>query len=391
MESKPKAKNRRAKQLPRAIELFAGVGGFRVGLNRIRSLENTLRERERERFNFVFANQFEPSTKRQDAFICYQTHFPDGENSNLDIAKVDKASIPDFDLLTAGFPCQDYSVARSLANEKGIEGKKGVLWWEINDILLTKKPKFALLENVDRLIKAPSKQRGRDFGIILHCLNQAGYGVLYKVINAADYGFPQRRRRVYIFAFRLDTAYGKKMSSIPAKQAIEEKGIFGKKFPIKPEGKLKEADLTAYGGLLALQEGFAFRFEDAGMMANGHIYTEKTTPIQEKPIALGEILEDVVDDQSLFLNERQIRKFAYLKGAKKIRRKAKNGHEYVYSEGPIANPDYLDRPSRTMLTSEGTINRSTHVVLDKQTEKPRLLSPRECERLNTFPDDWTAG
>ena len=78
-----------------------------------------------------------------------------------------------------------------------------------------------------------------------------------------------------------------------------------------------------------------------------------------------------------------------MKGAKKESRKASNGHEYFYSEGPIAYPDYLDKPSRTMLTSESSKNRSTHVVKDPETGRLRLLSPVECERLDGFPDKWT--
>lgn len=79
-----------------------------------------------------------------------------------------------------------------------------------------------------------------------------------------------------------------------------------------------------------------------------------------------------------------------MKGAKKIQRKSKTtGFEYTFSEGPIAFPDSLDRPARTMLTSEGTVNRSTHVILDPKTSKLRILTPLECERINGFPDNWT--
>ena len=193
-----------------AIELFAGVGGFRVGLNHITKINKEGKAIERGPWSFVYANQWEPATKAQDAFDCYKKRFFTGnekEFSNLDISKVNKEDIPNHTLLTGGFPCQDYSVARSLKNEKGIEGKKGVLWWQINDILKAKKPKFVLLENVDRLLKAPAKQRGQAFGIILRCLADQGYGVQWRVINAADYGHPQRRRRTFIFAFHNSTKY----------------------------------------------------------------------------------------------------------------------------------------------------------------------------------------
>ena len=78
-----------------------------------------------------------------------------------------------------------------------------------------------------------------------------------------------------------------------------------------------------------------------------------------------------------------------MKGAKKIERTSKTGYSYWFSEGPIAFPDPLDRPGRTMLTSEGSLNRSTHIIEDKSNGKKRKLTPIECERLNGFPDNWT--
>ena len=374
-----------------AIELFAGVGGFRVGLNEVTFENGAVRERERVRF--VWANQWEPSTKTQYAFDCYNTRFPSKHNSNKDICKVDKnLEIPEHTLLTGGFPCQDYSVARSLTHEKGIEGKKGVLWWQINEILVAKHPPFVLLENVDRLIKAPSKQRGRDFGIILRCFAEQGYAVEYRVINAADYGFPQRRRRTFIFAYRNTTLFYRNIIDLSPENVFKESGVFAKAFPIeKEEIKIKKTDISkkVFKDLLELQKEFAFPFENSGLMIDGIIYTAKTNPVFEKPTTLGEIIERGDVKKELFLSEKAIQKFNYLKGGKKIERTAKNGHKYYYSEGPIANPDYLDRPARTMLTSEGTVNRSTHIIDDPKTGKRRILSALECERINQFPDNWT--
>ena len=86
---------------------------------------------------------------------------------------------------------------------------------------------------------------------------------------------------------------------------------------------------------------------------------------------------------------RIVEKWEYLKGAKKIPRTSANGHQYIFSEGTIAFPDILDRPSRTMLTSESTLNRSTHVIKDPETDRLRLLTPVEAERLQGFDDGWT--
>ena len=216
------------------VELFAGVGGFRIGLNDIIMVEDSGKAIEEGNFKFVWMNQWEPSTKVQHAFDCYNTRFPsyNGENSNMDISLVNKENIPSHTLLCGGFPCQDYSVAHSLSKEKGIEGKKGVLWWQIRDILVAKKPPFVLLENVDRLLKSPAKQRGRDFGIMLRCFEDLGYGVEWRVINASEYGMPQRRRRIYIFAFHKSTKYYKKIKKIESRKIVLSNGIFAGTFPL---------------------------------------------------------------------------------------------------------------------------------------------------------------
>lgn len=185
------------------IELFAGVGGFRVGLNDIHGFDDNGKAIENRDWKFVWANQWEPATTVQHAYDCYVTRFGN-ECSNEDISKVDSKDIPNHTLLCGGFPCQDYSVARSLSKEKGIEGKKGVLFWDIARILKDKKTPFFLLENVDRLLKSPSKQRGRDFGIMLRTLSDLGYNVEWRIINAADYGAAQRRRRIFIFWLEKD-------------------------------------------------------------------------------------------------------------------------------------------------------------------------------------------
>lgn len=203
-------------------ELFAGVGGFRLGLERLNSGWNT-----------VWFSQWEPYQKSQWAHNCYVQHFGDCTDSNQeyhtndDISVVNKNNIPDHILLVGGFPCQDYSVAQSLTTSKGIEGKKGILWWQIRDVIETKKPLYCIFENVDRLISSPATQRGRDFGIILACLQNLGYSVEWRIVNAATYGGPQRRKRTFIFAYRDDCTYGKKMSKLGPSNIIEKKRIYG--------------------------------------------------------------------------------------------------------------------------------------------------------------------
>lgn len=375
------------------IELFAGVGGFRVGLNKIRRIDKNGHAVEQGPFTFVWANQWEPSTKSQHAFDCYNLRFPSAtENSNIDISKVDKASIPDHSLLTGGFPCQDYSVAHTLSKAHGIEGKKGVLWWQINEILKTKKPPFVLLENVDRLLKSPAKQRGRDFGIIIRCLSEQGYAMEWRVINAAEYGHPQRRRRTFIFAYHKSTNYFKSLAEKTPFEVISKHGIFAKEFPIEGFNKksIKEFNfIKGYKDLVALSDKFQASFENSGYMIGDNVYTVKTNPISASPITLGDIVEKDGVDSHYFLSDSQKKKFSYLRGSKKIPRKDANGFEYMYSEGPMSPYDDLALPARTMLTSEGTTNRSTHIIMDPKENKLRILTPVECERINQFPDNWT--
>ena len=371
------------------IELFAGVGGFRVGLNDIKEFDKNGKAIENRDWKFVWANQWEPGTKAQHAYDCYIKRFGD-ECSNEDVSKVDASTIPDHNLLCGGFPCQDYSVARSLSNEKGIEGKKGVLFWDIARILETKNTPFFLLENVDRLLKSPSIQRGRDFGIMLRTLHDLDYNVEWRVINAADYGFAQRRRRIFIFGWKRNTKYNHEIEFIGPQNMIFKRGLFGQSFPIeKSDDSYKKISLLEQEDTVEMTKSFKAPFENTGIMIDGIAWTTKTTPIYKKATTLGEIRETRNGLDKYILTGEKKEKFKYLRGAKKIPRTKPNGEKYFYSEGSMSPYDSLDLPGRTMLTSEGSVNRSTHIIPDKETGKLRILTPIETERLQGFPDDWT--
>lgn len=363
-------------------ELFAGVGGFRVGFERLNSGWKT-----------TWFSQWEPGAKTQWAHDCYVQHFGESEDlkgeihTGEDIASMIKEDIPDHTLLVGGFPCQDYSVAHTLASSKGIEGKKGVLWWQIRDTIIAKQPPFCIFENVDRLLKSPAKQRGRDFGVILSCLSELDYSVEWRVVNAATYGAAQRRRRTFIFAYKNDTSYGMSMKDVSAEKLLKEVGMMAKAFPISDVETIREGELIA--DIVKTSDKFVFDFGPAGYMTSGKIFTTKVDELEEEPILLGEILQRNVDDSFFIKDETRMAKWTYLKGAKKIPRTSANGHQYIFSEGPIAFPDPWDRPGRTMLTSESTLNRSTHVVADPGNGKLRILTPIEAERLQGFDDDWT--
>ena len=364
-------------------ELFAGVGGFRLGF-----------ERECREWRTVWFSQWEPGRVNQWAHDCYVAHFGTAldlagrDTTNIDIAKVDKATIPDHNLLVGGFPCQDYSVARPLPNAKGIEGKKGVLWWQIRDVLERKGAAFGLFENVDRLLKSPAAQRGRDFGVMLACLHGLGYSAEWRVVNGADYGAAQRRRRVFVFAYRNDTDHARRMAGETAESVIRKMGLFARAFPVKAIAETATTevpDARTQGELHAVSESFAFGFENAGLMRNGAITTAKAQPSESRqfaPVPLRDILERDVDSR-YYIDEDDDR-WRDLKGAKKIERVTKGGHRYVFSEGAIAYPDSIDKPARTMLTSESTLNRSTHVICDPQTGRLRLLTSNEADRIQGF-------
>lgn len=370
------------------VELFAGVGGFRCGLNHVELKDDKVVEKGN--WKCLWANQWEPATKSQEAYDCYVKRFGSDNVSNVDIFEVDKQEIPDHTLLVGGFPCQDYSVAQTLSNSKGIEGKKGVLWWAIEQTLAIKQPPFVLLENVDRLLLSPAKQRGRDFGIMLRSFYENGYDVQWRVINAGEYGLPQKRRRTYIFAYHKSTNYYKEMQKVKDRDVIFEKGLFVQQFPIKSEYQaISESSISEYKDLKDVSDNFKCQFYNAGVMTNGGIYTVKVRSDYNLIYPLRNIREENPVDEKYFLNDKQIEKFAFLKGSKKIPRVKPNGEPYYYCEGSMPFPDNLDAPARTMLTSESGVSRTTHVIEDFKTKKLRLLTPKECERINGFPDDWT--
>lgn len=393
----------------KVVELFAGVGGFRIGLESVGN--------EEIKFETVFASQYEPARKNQFAYSCYEKNFGNTSTiiSNEDIAKVDEKEIPKHDLLVGGFPCQDYSVATTKA--KGLQGKKGVLWWEIYRIIKFHKTKYLLLENVDRLLKSPSNQRGRDFAIMLKALDELNYDVDWQVINAADYGFGQKRRRVFIFAKkRMDNKelngreQCKEMpvtrnffEDIFPSQINEKKKRDSFTFNFKEEKSLwytkdYEKDIEYISMFYNFRDNmkekthFGSMFRNSGIMRDGKVKSYDVIPNYiGNTIKLGDILEKRSISRDYFLTKEQDEKMKNNRAGKKIPRKSKDGHEYMYTEGSMKYPDPLDVAGRTMLTSEGTVNRSSHIIMDYKTNKKRFITPLEAERLNQFPDNWTEG
>lgn len=388
----------------KVAELFAGVGGFRLGLEGYSSADHPEFDLPAAGpFKTIWANQWEPpgSKARQFAARCYESHF--GENSvvNEDINQVldqveaGERELPTVDMVVGGFPCQDYSVARPLSQAHGIEGKKGVLWWDIYRFLKLQNDRsedaarYCLFENVDRLLKSPASQRGRDFAIILSCLAERGYSVEWRVVNSAEYGFPQRRKRVYIFAER---------NADWTTEARLQDGVMSRAFPMEAPGEESIREVFVPEDPYDASENFNLTgktspFMDAGVMVGHRVLT---CPVIERYGGARKTLGDVLiplDEvpEEFFIEPDQLPKWEYLKGSKREERtNKKTGFTYWYSEGQMAFPDATDRPSRTILTGEGGrgASRFKHVIKCEDGRYRRLV-PDELDQLQGFPRGWT--
>ena len=383
----------------KVAEMFAGVGGFRLGLEGYGSPGDAFYREPAGPYKTVWANQWEPpgTDGRQFAWRCYEERFGEGSCINEDINKVlDEVEagtriIPRFDMLVGGFPCQDYSVAKPLSLAGGIEGKKGVLWWDIYRMVNLMEPKYLLLENVDRLLKSPAKQRGRDFAIMLSCLNDAGYSVEWRVVNAAEYGMPQKRKRVYIYGEKT----GRKWN---LENRLKSNGVMAKAFPIASEAEA-EATISVADDPYDVSQSFGVGlnvspFQNAGVMQDGEVYTAKVTANYDgKYIVLGDIVvPDAEVPEAFFIGDDKLEKWAYLKGSKREPRTTSAGFTYMYSEGAMAFPDSLDKPARTILTGEGGsgASRMKHVIVGESGRHRRLV-PDELDQIQMFPKGWTRG
>jgi len=511
---KSKVKKPKKAKLPksplRVVELFAGVGGFRLGLEAVA---------RGKAFKVIWSNQYEPGSAKQWASRAYEYAFRNKKGSVHSNKLIEEAiaagEVPKHDVLVGGFPCQDYSVAKPNNQSRGIEGKKGVLWWSIYQIAEKHKPEYLILENVDRLIKSPAKQRGRDFAIMLKCLAMLGYIVEWRVINAAEYGMPQRRRRVFIVGYKPNSSLGKQIAKSTPEKVLLEKGILAEAFPvqtIKPRKQLaddesdseevdaSETQLELFSqtewkadyNIISkepheLTESFNKGnlqhdpFKSAGLMiptkdGKAEVWTAKVYPkFDDKSINLGDLLTDEKDvPEEFYIDSTSLKSWIYQKGNKSEVRTnylttfdhisklfAKAGikceltnlqkrawgkklekywsenptsgkplelsaegndktvdipwqlisdtrFEYSFKEGPLPMPDPLDRPLRTIITSEGgsSPSRFKHVIccacaitwkkkgksLNHDCVKAgrfRRLTPAELELGNMFPENHT--
>lgn len=407
----------------KVLELFAGVGGFRIALEGFegKSASSNYTKNKKTGFKVIWSNQYEPSLKKiQHANSIYKKRWPNSNHSEIDIEKVIKNQfdeIPNHDLLVAGFPCQDYSVAGLLQKSKGLYGKKGVLWWSIYTILKRKKipPKYLILENVPRIINTPRDKKGKDFYTILACLNELGYAAEWRIINAADYGFPQKRKRIYIIGIhKTSSLFDEYLNNKPS-NIVFDKGILANAFPHK-EAKNKISNLFEIPKIKGIGLSFKqqnIKIKSCGIMINNIAnnfsssaeYSGDRKKLKDVLQPINKVGKDTyIDFKKKLPNpiNKNIRtgntltlhtygdKWRYVKGKKnewKINKSS--GYRYPYDEGKMNLFEDFNSPSRTLITREitKTPNRLTHLI--KQGKIIRNLTPIEMERLNMFPDNHT--
>ncbi len=400
----------------RVIELFAGVGGFHYGLEQV----NQQRQAAGlpRAFDVVWASQWEPDCKRQHAARVYEQRWG-LKPVNRDIAEVltdakELAAIAALapTMLVGGFPCQDYSVAKPASKSEGLQGKKGVLWWSIHRLLEIRieagQPiEVLMLENVDRLINSPSACRGRDFAIILASLQGLGYAVAWQIVNSADYGFPQRRKRIFITAVHQTSGQYQSWlhaAGSPATWLASESPL-AVGLPINLTGSVTEYEVgcDTYGiqaNYQPLAKGRS-RFGNCGVCINGKAWSAPSkaasitdfTPFtgQAAGLTLGDVVARTVDvPKSFYLAEDSLPRWHYLKGAKSITRTDASGTKRPFNEGAVSFPDSLDKPARTVITSEGgpAPSRTKHVIKDISGQL-RRLTPDELDELNGVPRGFT--
>lgn len=277
------------------IDLFAGIGGMRLAY-------------EQAGGHCVYSNEWNKYSQ--------QTYFANfGEQPDGDITKVDENSIPDHDILVAGFPCQPFSIAgvskkQSLGRATGFEDKtQGTLFFDICRILKAKRPKAFMLENVKNL---KGHDRGRTFKVITEALEELDYEVFHAVLDGQNY-VPQHRERILIVGF---------------------------------DRKRYERDM-----------GFRFSI----------------TPVDPKP-AIKAILETKVDEKYTLTDKL----WTYLQKYAAKHRAAGNGFGYG-----IADPNGVSRTLSARYYKDGS-----EILIEQRGKNPRRLTPRECARLQGFPDDF---
>lgn len=383
----------------RFIDLFAGTGGIRLGF------EQALRE------NNIGCECVYSSEIDKNACESYELNF--GHNPFSDITEVN--DLPSFDFLLAGFPCQAFSYA---GKRKGFGDTRGTLFFDVERILKKYKPKGIFLENVRGLV---SHDQGRTFRTILNSLNTLGYRIEYRILNSSNFGVPQNRVRVYIIGllereFELDTIsdFGAKDSHYSS-IINNQKSLFENSNEFKCIEEILETnpDKKYYCSTKFRKQLQKVIGEDLSML-NGYrlIDTRNGKSIHSWELGIkGKCNKDEIEFMNLLIANRRKKIFGTHQDGKALSKDQiktfyhKNNFESVVDslieKGYLSkyngryNPvcgnmsfevfKFLDPKSVSITLTASDTNRLG--VIDNGI--PRRLTPRECARLQGFPDEYT--
>jgi len=328
----------------KAIELFAGIGGFRVACDSL-GIET------------VWANDISPSAAK-----VYQDRFGEEHFNFGDIATF-LDQVPDHDLLTGGFPCQPFS---SAGRKLGLEDARGSLFEKIVHILEKKKPKYFVLENVKRLLSMDS---GKHFATILDALSEIGYLVEWRLLNSVNFGLPQHRERIVIIGHKDHNP----KSYLCTKSDISE---------LTPHQASAASDTSKWKPI----EEHGAKFHTWGLALNGKFFHAKIEGFSDaaKPVKLKEILEERPDDV-FYYTENTLER---IKNSEEVNRFF-NGVEILYNQKGGARMGYsvfgIEGVAPTL-----TCTTSRHYERYKIGDEFRRLTPVEYARIQGFPDDHCA-
>ena len=350
------------------LSLFTGIGGFELGIKKayVETINgkkngggkktekkgNCKRHEKPESFNAKRgrSSKYDNSVSNgQEPFTCvgyseidkhaiqiYEKHFPEHKNFG-DIRKIKPKKLPDFDLLVGGFPCQSFSIA---GKRLGFKDTRGTLFFDIARIIKTKRPRLLLLENVKGLL---SHDEGRTFAVIIRTLDELGYDIQWQVLNSKDFGVPQNRERVFIvghlrgtsrpeiFPFTENNSEDIVLPTITTRITADSNGTYvSKKSP-------------QVGTYRTHKSGQGFRKSKSGLVP--------TIPARAREDGSGQPI--ILQKSQDYRKNGSLRKF--------------------------------EKHSPTLRAEMG----DNHPMVKKGMQI-RRLTPVECERLQGFPDDWTA-
>ena len=244
----------------RTIDLFAGIGGIRLGFEKTKRVKN------------VYGSEIDPY-----AASTYEANY--GDDPLSDITKVDPDDIPDFDILLAGFPCQAFSIA---GRKGGFNDTRGTLFFDVANILKVKRPKAFLLENVKGLVM---HKGGQTLATIMNVLDDLGYTVKAQVLNSKNFGVPQNRERIYIVGFHktdVDFVFPKRNKQVPLKNILESDPVSPKYYlseryyeTLKKHKERHANKGNGYGYMLLDKEGSANAIVVGGMGRERNLFIDK--------------------------------------------------------------------------------------------------------------------